>query len=148
MIKHGHCRHGTVSVEYRAWVHMKDRCLNPRCKIYPYYGGRGIKVCRRWLNSYPNFYSDMGNRPNGMTLERKNNRLGYSPANCAWAPMVEQGNNKRSNRLLTYNGKTRTVRQWEKEIGSCEGFIAARIWRGWSPKRAIETPRSEIHVRK
>lgn len=77
--KHGFTKNGEKPVEYRIWSHIKERCYNPNATHYEDYGGRGIKMCRRWLNSFPNFLEDMGKRPDGMTIERINSNGNYNP---------------------------------------------------------------------
>jgi hypothetical protein len=85
------------SPEYIAWSGMKQRCNNPKCKGYPNYGGRGIRVCDRWADSYLNFLADMGRRPKrGYSLDRINNDGHYEPGNCRWADAKEQAANKRA----------------------------------------------------
>lgn len=93
-VKHGLCK----SVEYRTWCHMKDRCLNKNHSEWEHYGGRGIKVCDKWLK-FENFYADMGQRPSGRSLDRINNDGNYEPKNCRWATNIEQANNTRRNKV-------------------------------------------------
>lgn len=96
---------------YEAWEHIKQRCSNHKDKGFHNYGGRGIKVCNRWLK-FENFYEDMGNRPEGLTIERKNNELGYYKENCKWATYTEQARNKR----IKKNNKTGvTGIHWNKK---------------------------------
>jgi hypothetical protein len=87
--------------EYYIWCAMIQRCENKNNKRYKDYGGRGISVCERWRNSFSNFYSDMGAKPNGMTLERVNNSKGYSPKNCCWATRETQQRNMRKPKTNT-----------------------------------------------
>lgn len=98
IIKHGHARRitGKRTPEYNVWLAMKDRCLNPKCHAYPYYGGRGIAVCKAWADSYAAFISDVGLRPSPeLTIERINNDGNYDPGNVRWATWAEQSKNKR-----------------------------------------------------
>ncbi len=95
-------RNGPVSSEYEAWVGMKQRCYNSNRKEYQNYGGRGIKVCDRWLNDYEAFLADMGEKPTPKhTLGRVNNDGDYDPLNCRWETRKRQNNNKRNNVQLT-----------------------------------------------
>lgn len=86
--------------EYSTWRTMKQRCQNPRTAGFEYYGGRGIKVCDRWRNSFENFLADMGPRPSeAHSIERKDNAADYTPENCVWATAKEQATNRRTTKL-------------------------------------------------
>lgn len=123
---------------------MKGRCLNPSYGNYANYGGRGIKVCDRWLESFENFLADMGEAPRGTSIDRIDNDGHYTPENCRWATDSEQQNNKRDTVLLTANGKTQTINEWAKETGLDVALIRNRIKRhGWSVEKAINTPKTE-----
>lgn len=111
-LTHGHAKKGRRSKTFYTWSSMKDRCFDKNNKRYYDYGGRGIVVCKRWINSFDNFLSDMGEKPNGMTLERINNSLGYAKDNCRWATLKEQSRNKRNNVVITINGETKILQDW------------------------------------
>lgn len=95
--KHGHARANHRSSEFMTWAAMVDRCSNPNHADFANYGGRGIKVCKRWLK-FENFLADMGKRPAGQSLDRKNNNGIYSKRNCRWATSRVQNNNRRPRR--------------------------------------------------
>jgi hypothetical protein len=93
--KHGHAITGKQSKAYKVWLAMRRRCTDPSHPSYENYGGRGIKVCERWMNSFPAFLSDMGMPPIGMTIDRERVDDNYEPGNCSWATKSQQELNKR-----------------------------------------------------
>lgn len=130
--------HLSTTPEYDAWINMKARCLKPSCKQYADYGGRGIKICKRWENSFENFYADMGPRPSKKhSLGRKNNDKGYSPSNCRWETWSEQVHNKRSTVMFTYKGKTQSLTLWCDELGIPRATARTRRVAGWSVKECL-----------
>ena len=93
---HGDSKNRQVTTEYRSWEALRKRCLNPNNAAYSHYGGRGIRICERWLESYTNFLTDMGRKPGpGYSLDRINNDGDYEPSNCRWATPKQQANNRR-----------------------------------------------------
>jgi len=115
---------------YNIWHMMKQRCNNPNAAGYKNYGGRGIKVCERW-NDFKNFYADMGDRPEGMTLDRIDNNKEYSPENCRWASWKDQHKNTRKSVQLFYKGKNRNLAEISRLTGLSENLLSKRIKRGW-----------------
>ena len=93
-LKHGHAQRGKITPEYKTWHNMKQRCQNTNNNRYYDYGGQGIIVCKRWQD-FENFLEDMGKKPKGLTLERKNNEGNYCPKNCIWTTWKKQANNSR-----------------------------------------------------
>ena len=126
--------------ERQTWQNMIARCSDPGRDDFKWYGGRGITVCDRWRGSFELFVADMGRRPAGMTLDRRDSNGNYSPENCRWATMTEQANNRRGNHHITINGETLTIAEWARRVGIGERSISNRIARGWDEKHAVETP--------
>jgi hypothetical protein len=141
-----HTTHGkTKTSTYKIWIGMRERCYKPTYPNYHNYGGRGIKVCERWLESFENFLTDMGERPSSKySLDRINNDGNYEPANCRWATATEQRNNSRQNVFLEYNGERKTVIQWERHLHVTLGLVRDRLRRGWSVERALTEPPRKI----
>ena len=103
---------------YAVWSSMIGRCNNPSDNSYVNYGKRGIKICERWINSFENFYEDMGNRPTNLhSLDRIDVNGNYEPSNCRWATRSIQNNNKRSNVLLSKDGIIMNMKQWSVHLG-------------------------------
>jgi hypothetical protein len=139
-IRHGQsCNNGgrKRTKTYQTWEGLHGRCYNENCTAYHRYGGRGIKVCDRWRNSFESFLEDMGERPEGMTLDRIDNNLGYSKENCRWATLHTQSRNTRRNVWITIEGVTKCVTDWAIELGIKPDTIFTRLRRGWSDKESI-----------
>jgi len=136
---HGHANRGRTSDIYRTWLRMKSRCYNKRNKDYHHYGGRGIIICERWM-FFPNFYNDMGDKPSGLSIERIDNNGNYEPGNCRWATQKEQCNNQRTNRILEFNGMSKTTSQWADELGIKSVIISKRLFNGWTVERTLTQP--------
>jgi len=120
---------------------MKQRCLNPNASDYHRYGGRGIYVCARWKDSFENFFADMGERPDGKTLDRIDNSKGYEPNNCKWSTPAEQQDNKRNNPVVYYHGRQITIAALAREIGIPAKILLWRLNNCWDIDRAVNTPK-------
>ena len=128
---HGKCK----SRAYTSWRGMIERCSNPNNNHYKNYGGAGVTVCDEWKR-FENFYASMGDRPDGMTLDRINPHGNYEPSNCRWADEKTQTENKRDRRVVTFKGVTKHFREWEKELGF---GVNTLYWRVFVKKMPIET---------
>lgn len=116
---------------------MKHRCYYSNSINYKNYGGRGITVCDRWLNSFINFLEDMGQRPKGTQLDRINVNGNYTPENCRWASRKQDSRNRRTTTLLTLNGVTKTSVDWSEELGINLQLIGNRHLRGCSDEDCL-----------
>ena len=133
---HGECsgrrKDRKETPEYRCYKSIKTRCYNTKYKQYDDYGGRGIRVCQRWLDSYLNFLEDMKRRPSPYhSIGRRNNDGDYCPENCFWATDKEQRRNKRTTRWLTARGKTQAREDWLEELGLSRSTFEWRSMQGW-----------------
>lgn len=129
--------------EHNTWLNIKSRCsLRRRLPIYKDYWGRGISVCERWLESFENFYSDMGPRPSKHhSIDRIDNNGNYEPGNCRWATTKEQSVNRRNNHYIEFNGQRKTITQWSMLlVNGRQNSIKERLNRGWSIEDALTKP--------
>lgn len=144
ILKHGHASIATGnkygSRTYSSWKSMLSRCYHQSSSCYSNYGGRGIKVCKRW-HKFENFLSDMGERPLGTSIDREHNDKDYVLSNCRWATRKEQSNHRRNNRLLTLDGHTMNVQAWAEKLGMKPATIHTRLARGKSDIEALQPPR-------
>ena len=145
LTRHGHAgnnlngpRKRKRAVEYSVWAQMIARCENPNNAGYHLYGGRGITVCFRWRESFSDFLSDMGHRPNNKySIERINNNGPYSPENCKWALVREQNSNTRRNKFLILDGKRFHLAEWGRRTGFSTHAIQNRLRLGWSVRDTL-----------
>lgn len=137
--KHGNARRGMKTKTYKTWESMHRRCYMPSQDSYPEYGGSGIEVCERWYK-FENFLEDMGEQPDGMSIERNDISKNYSHENCKWVPLLRQARNKRTTRWLTFNGETMCLADWADRLGIKPKTLRARLDdHGWSLERALTT---------
>lgn len=136
---HGETIGGKDTREFRAWRAMRRRCYDTTRQNYAAYGGRGIKVCKRWL-VFENFLADMGRCPTGLTLDRINTNGNYEPGNCRWADWTTQSRNKRTSVLIAWRGTTMNAVDWAIACGLERTKVANRLSRGWPVERALTTP--------
>lgn len=136
--------------EYAIWTSMKQRCQNPRCRTWKWYGGRGIKVCERW-QAFENFYVDTGPRPSPRhELDRyPDNDGNYEPDNCRWTLHRGNNRNRRNNLTLTYDGRTLLLVEWAEKLGIPRETIHWRLCHGWSISKTLTTKsRPQRHYRR
>lgn len=132
----------TGSGSFISWQAMRQRCNDPKRGNYKYYGGRGIKVCERWA-SFKNFYEDMGDRPEGHSLERRDPNGDYEPANCCWLPKISQAANRRFNHQISYQGEVLTLAELARRMNVPRARLLKRLKLGWSHDEMIQGYRNE-----
>ncbi len=130
--------HGmTNTTTFSSWKAMRFRCENPASKDYPNYGGRGIKVCEAWSKSFEAFLADMGERPDGTSLDRIDVNGNYEPSNTRWATQERQSNNKRQNMYVEFNGEVKTATEWARLYGIESKTFIYRLKNGWTVDVAL-----------
>ncbi len=136
---------GVNTPEYKSWTSLKERCNNPKYKKYKNYGGRGIKVCEKWNDSFENFRLDMGLKPSSShTIDRIDNNGDYCKKNCRWATKKEQSNNTRTNHFIEYNGEKLTISEWARKLNINRATLSGRIRNGWSLEKAFSPTKKGI----
>lgn len=129
-IQHGHAKRGMHTPEYRAWRNMLTRCYNPNYHEYHRYGGRGIRVCRKWRFSFAAFLADVGERPtDDHQIDRIDNDANYDPGNVRWTTRRKQLRNRSNSLKFRYKGKCRSLVSWSKKLGISYGTLYDRIFR-------------------
>jgi len=139
---HGMARHGKQHHVYRIWAAMLERCGNPNNKSYKDYGGRGITVCKEWHNSaiFINWALASGWKK-GLSIDRIDNNSNYEPDNCRWVTSKENNRNRRSNHLISFDGKIQTMGQWAEELNMSPATLNSRInILHWPIERALTEP--------
>lgn len=134
---------------YNIWNSMKQRCLNKNSKDYRRYGGRGITVCKEWVESFEAFrdWAIANGYADNLTIDRINNNGNYEPSNCRWTTNKRQQNNKRNNHLLTYRGETHSISEWAKKVGISVTALKQRIYAHWTIEKALTTPTEKTQRR-
>jgi hypothetical protein len=135
---HGHTSNGKRSSEFSTWTGMLTRCYNPNEKRWSRYGGRGIRVCDRWRESFEAFYADMGPKPSPKhSIDRIDNDGNYEPGNCRWATQREQVRNSTRCVLVTFGGETMSLTEWAERVGAKPKTLAWRYRAGFTPEEII-----------
>jgi hypothetical protein len=129
------------SREYCSWASMRSRCYSPTDPTYEVYGGAGIGVCPAWLDSFVAFFTDMGPRPAGYSLDRIDSTQNYTPENCRWADTLTQSRNRRSVLRAEIDGVTASMSEHADRYGvNYRTLVYPRLRAGWSPESALKTP--------
>lgn len=137
--KHGHSTHNSQSRTYTTWSNMIQRCNNPKSTKYPMYGAKCIKVCDEWMD-FSKFLEDMGERPEGHTIDRINGNDGYHPSNCKWSSLVEQQNNLKSNLVVRYQDNDYKLQELARMLNIKSSTLLYRVKRGWSDSDLSSQP--------
>ena len=136
---HGHTAGGKLSPTYRSWTCMRERCTDPKHPSFPWYGAVGVTFDPAW-DDFNVFLADMGERPEGMTLDRIDNDRGYSKTNCRWTSKAQQARNRRSVPLHSIGPFALCITEWCMVFGRNRETAFTRIEKGWSVVDAVSLP--------
>lgn len=127
---------------YSSYIHMRNRCCNPNCDSYKYYGARGISICKEWLDNPQSFFdwALKNGWEENLSIDRIDVNGNYEPSNCRWANDKTQANNTRRNKYITYKNQTRTLSQWAEILKMNRHSLGGRLLKGWSVEKAFTTP--------
>lgn len=142
--QHGHAKRAAITGTWKSWSSMVRRCTDSNIRDFHRYGGRGIKVCERWLK-FENFLADMGERPDGMSIDRyPDNDGNYEPGNCRWATKAQQDRNQRRNLSVSIGGVTRLVSEWSELSGINGRTLYKRYHKGITGEAFLAPPRGRV----
>lgn len=144
---HGQSSGKNKTRTYRIWANIKQRCLNPSNPRYADYGGRGITLCKRWY-LFENFFADIGEAPEDMTIDRINNDKGYSPKNIRWVTRADNNRNSRKCIMVKIGKESKPINVWCREFGIPYVTFKQRRRNGWDLVKACSTPPNPRHRRK
>lgn len=141
-------KHGLSHTKlYKVWLTMKQRCNNPNCRGYKWYGKKGISICTAWENDFKAFYewSILNGYKDGLTIDRIDPNKNYSPDNCRFITMSAQQRNRSSCKYISYKGETMSVQEWAEKLNITPSTLRSRFNKGWSIKRALTEPVGTVH---
>lgn len=136
-VKHGM----SGSPTHNSWRSMRDRCLRPTTHNYNNYGGNGVQIYPLWEEDFLQFLKDMGERPTGTTLDRKDSKGDYTPDNCRWATDRQQAENRKSTSSISWMGVTQSYTRWAETLEIPLSRIWGRVEREWDIDRILSTPK-------
>jgi hypothetical protein len=145
--RHGHTTKTSQSPTYKSWSSMRSRCERPEVAKYEHYGGRGIKVCAQW-QAFAGFLVDMGERPEGHTLDRIDVNGNYEPGNCRWATKAQQTYNTRQTHWVEYGGERCCLTELARDLGLAPTLLESRVRRGWPEWRWSQPSDKRIQIRR
>lgn len=140
-LKHGHSGYERSRL-YNTWLNIKQRCLNPNNPRYQHYGGKGVKIHQDWIDDFMAFkkWAMENGYKDHLTIDRIDVNGDYNPSNCRWISNKKQQNNRTNNRLITFRGETKTLKEWSEKTGLKYQTLQKRLNKGWTVEEALTLP--------